>query len=239
MYYYLYKLLDSHNGKFYYGVHQTSNIEDGYMGSGVRLNTTIRSRCTKEIIEWFDNENDMYAKEKEVITEELVADPQCYNMKVGGAGGDTISNHPNKQDIINRIRTTLTTKPTEELNRLSLLKRRPGKLNGMYGVNRSGNNAPMFGKHHTPETIEAIRTKAKKRVQDPDYVNPNYGNKLSKVRIEAIRKQNSRTYVFIKDDQRIYVTNLAAFCRKYLLNECAMRHVLKGRQTQHKGYYNA
>lgn len=239
MYYYLYKLLDSHNGKFYYGVHQTTDLNDGYMGSGTRLSDTIRSHSTKEIVEYFNNKGDMYARETETVTEELVADSLCYNAKVGGHGGDTISDYPNKSEIINRIRTPLISKPTEELDRLSKLKIRPGKLNGMYGMDRSGSKVPMLGHHHSPETIETIRNKAITRTQQPDYVNPNYGNRLSADRIEQIRDQNSRTYQFIKDGQLITINNLAAFCREHSLNEGSMRHVIRGRHKQHKGYCSA
>lgn len=41
----------------------------------------------------------------------------------------------------------------------------PGKLNGMYG--RSGSLNPMFGKKHTPETLEKMRKpKKKKAIRD-------------------------------------------------------------------------
>lgn len=36
-YHYVYRIINKLNNKFYYGVHSTSNIDDGYMGSGKRL----------------------------------------------------------------------------------------------------------------------------------------------------------------------------------------------------------
>ena len=37
MYHYFYKITNRINGHYYYGVHSTSDIDDGYMGSGKRL----------------------------------------------------------------------------------------------------------------------------------------------------------------------------------------------------------
>ena len=36
-YHYLYKIENLVNGKYYYGIHSTDNLEDGYMGSGTYL----------------------------------------------------------------------------------------------------------------------------------------------------------------------------------------------------------
>lgn len=36
-YHYIYKISCRENGKVYYGVHSTQDLEDGYMGSGAEL----------------------------------------------------------------------------------------------------------------------------------------------------------------------------------------------------------
>lgn len=91
MKYTVYKTINLLNGKFYIGKHQTENENDSYLGSGKALRNAIKKhgKCNfkKEILFVFDNEQDMNKKEKELITEELVNHPQCYNIGVGGEGG--------------------------------------------------------------------------------------------------------------------------------------------------------
>lgn len=95
MYYYFYKITNNINGKYYYGVHHTENINDGYMGSGVLLwrayNKYGQSNFTKEIIRYFDNADDMFKYEAEIVNEDLVKDVNCYNIALGGFGGNLIA----------------------------------------------------------------------------------------------------------------------------------------------------
>ena len=91
MFNYFYRIDNLVNGKFYYGVHRTSNLQDGYMGSGVLIKKAInkygKDNFKKEIIEFFDTYNDVLKLETEVVTEQLVLDNNCYNIRRGGRGG--------------------------------------------------------------------------------------------------------------------------------------------------------
>ena len=87
-YHYFYKITNLINNHFYYGVHNTNNIEDGYMGSGKRLQYAIKKygieNFEKEILKYFDTMDEAFEYESEIVTEELVKDQNCYNQKLGG-----------------------------------------------------------------------------------------------------------------------------------------------------------
>ena len=56
-YFYFYKITNNKNGKYYYGVHSTNDLNDGYMGSGVGIKRAIEKYCidsfTKEYVRFF------------------------------------------------------------------------------------------------------------------------------------------------------------------------------------------
>jgi hypothetical protein len=70
-YYYLYQIINLVNGKKYVGVHRTNDLNDGYMGSGTVLKRAQKKygieNFEKEILEYFENETDMFQRETEVV----------------------------------------------------------------------------------------------------------------------------------------------------------------------------
>lgn len=93
MYYTIYKITNIVNGKIYIGVHQTYNLDDEYMGSSKLVANAIKKygkeNFKKEILYFVDSEDEMYAKEAEIVTEEFVKKTDNYNIKPGGIGGWT------------------------------------------------------------------------------------------------------------------------------------------------------
>jgi hypothetical protein len=90
-YYYLYQITNLVNAKIYVGVHKTTNLNDGYMGSGKVINAAIAKygidNFKKDILEFFDSSKAMYAKEKKVVTAEFLLREDTYNLRRGGFGG--------------------------------------------------------------------------------------------------------------------------------------------------------
>ena len=75
IYYVIYRITNLINNKIYIGAHQTNNIDDNYMGSGQSIRNAIKKygieNFKKDILFVFDNKDEMYAKEKEIVTEDL------------------------------------------------------------------------------------------------------------------------------------------------------------------------
>lgn len=94
MYFTIYRTTNILDNKFYIGMHKTKNIEDNYLGSGKYLKRAIYTHGVenfeKEILFIFDNPEEMYQKEIELVTEDLIKNPMCYNLTVGGWGGNRI-----------------------------------------------------------------------------------------------------------------------------------------------------
>ena len=92
-YHYFYKITNNLNGHFYYGVHNTNNLDDGYMGSGTRLHYAYKKygieNFTKEILKYFDTMEDAFKYESEIVTENLIKNDNCYNSQLGGEGFHT------------------------------------------------------------------------------------------------------------------------------------------------------
>lgn len=92
MKYYFYRTTNTVNGKFYYGVRHSENPEkDSYLGSGLVLKEAIqkygREKFRKDILEYFPSMEKAYEREAEIVTDDLVSNPMCYNVKHGGKGG--------------------------------------------------------------------------------------------------------------------------------------------------------
>lgn len=89
---YGYRIDNLKNGKFYYGIHSTDQVNDGYMGSGVYLKRAYnraKDDFRKTILAYFDTRSEALSWEASIVTEALVKDRACYNITVGGKGNPT------------------------------------------------------------------------------------------------------------------------------------------------------
>ena len=89
------------NGKIYIGVHKTENpdVFDGYIGNGLNIGWTIKNPHTafqnavkkygynqfqRAVLYVFDNEEDAYNKEAEIVTLDFIKRRDNYNVSLGG-----------------------------------------------------------------------------------------------------------------------------------------------------------
>jgi hypothetical protein len=112
MFYYLYEVKNNLNGKIYVGVHKTKSMDDGYMGSGKIICSAITKHgivnFSKVILETFEDSESMYAREKEVVTDEFLLREDVYNLRRGGTGGfDYINRSRNPIERLEHNRTAL------------------------------------------------------------------------------------------------------------------------------------
>lgn len=86
----IYQISNTVNGKIYIGAHSTENINDSYMGSGIAIRQAIKKygieSFAKDILHVFDTREEMYEKEREIVSLDFVNRPDTYNMGVGGRG---------------------------------------------------------------------------------------------------------------------------------------------------------
>jgi len=91
-YHFLYKTTNIINEKFYVGMHSTSDINDGYLGSGKRLRYAInkygKENFKMERLTFFETRQLLVNAETDIVNEDLLKDPLCMNLMTGGKGGN-------------------------------------------------------------------------------------------------------------------------------------------------------
>jgi hypothetical protein len=126
-YYYLYQIINLVNGKKYVGVHRTNDLNDGYMGSGTGLKRAQKKywieNFEKEILEYFENETDMFQRETEVVDADFILREDTYNIYAGGRGFSGDGARRAKEKLMHLYETNLDfRKAWQEAHRAGLAK---------------------------------------------------------------------------------------------------------------------
>jgi hypothetical protein len=99
-YHFIYKTTNLKNKKFYIGMHSTTDLNDGYIGSGTKLKKSIEVygiKCFKfEILEFLPDRDSLKKRERELVNEDTLNDKMCMNLKLGGDSGFVNEEHKNK-----------------------------------------------------------------------------------------------------------------------------------------------
>jgi len=163
-YYGIYKITNLLNGKMYIGKHITSDIDDGYMGSGLLIHRAIEKygieNFRKEWITFCEDEEEMNYVERMLVDETWLDRSDTYNLALGGDGGWT---YINKHDLCPHSGMK-NMKHTEEAKR-KISETHRGEKNGMFGV-----PSPFKGRKHSEKTKAKYKVAVVAETLDGKYV---------------------------------------------------------------------
>lgn len=175
-YHYIYRTTCQITGKFYVGMHSTDNLEDGYLGSGKILGYSRKKHGDenhkKDIIEMCPTREALKLREKEIVNEQLLADPLNINLKYGGEGG---FEHQNLNAEVQRAKGAKGNDAMRLLHKTNpewaaaKAKATSESLKAAYADGRKKPTLPDWtGRKHSPETrakISASRRNNARRVR--------------------------------------------------------------------------
>jgi hypothetical protein len=150
------------NGKIYVGVHKTDDLTDSYMGSGKLIKQAIAKHGLenfhKEYLAIFNNADDMFKMESELVNEAFIKSNASYNMSTGGHGGCPISASKGGLKTAERFNTDQAFR--------SLTKQRCSiHLGKMREQGKCLGGAKFAGKTHSSETKTKIGLSISKKCQ--------------------------------------------------------------------------
>jgi hypothetical protein len=173
--YTIYKVTNLINNKIYIGKHETNNTNDNYYGSGKHIKRAIKKygkhNFKKEVLFIFDNEDDMVAKEIELVTEEFCDRLDNYNQTPGGKGG---FGYINKNNLGNTFK--LIKQKSNKMKEYWTEEKKKEKSDDMkeYFLNNDLSkelSIKMKERHSDPIFKEKFKQKMKKVVSKNDYKN--------------------------------------------------------------------
>lgn len=200
MYHFIYKIVCTVTGKYYIGRHSTDDLNDGYLGSGVSLakskkkyGDTVHSL---EILEFHQNLETLKIREAEIVNEDLLLDPNCMNLCLGGGDG---------WEAINKM-------PRSEHHRLSISKGLKGKRKSELAI-----------KHYTESRVQNGNTKrspeCKKKISEA-LTGKIQSEETRKKRSNSILKRGApgKKYQIVENpngDKFIVKNSLKTFCQEH------------------------
>lgn len=220
MYHFFYKIINNINGKVYYGKHSTDTINDGYMGSGVAIKRAIKKygkeNFSKQILKFFETEQEAILYEKSFITEDIVLNDKTYNLCTGGQGGASWQlwdkNSEEYKEIIKKISCKLV---GVNVGKKYYDGRSKKEKNPMWG--KFGEKHPLYGRKR-PDVSHRLKT--------------NSHMKYATSHPSWYPKQTYR-FTFI-DGKVITHTGMNDFCKKFGYQQGNLTKVLKGLRNRHR-----
>lgn len=180
--YLVYKTTNLVNGKIYIGQHQTYDLNDGYLGSGILLKRAIEKygaeNFKREILFECSSVEEMNAKEAELVNEEFLKRDDVYNLKEGGEGGWDFINQTGKNTVgLTRVNALGENNKAGQCYRVKELLNESSEYAEAFkrkisdGLKRfmrnhpgfnSGESNGMFGKKHSEITRKKLSNAARR-----------------------------------------------------------------------------
>jgi hypothetical protein len=172
MFYTIYVTTNKIDGKWYLGMHQTKNLNDGYMGSGKYLKRAIEKHgienFEKEILCLCESEQEMRDFEAGIINKEFLKEQEdlgtTYNLLEGGKGG---FGYLNKNKLNGKILITNKEHAKEMGKKGGLITQKKYKENNNDNhpfLKYNYRSKRFLGKKHTKESKEKIGLANKKLI---------------------------------------------------------------------------
>lgn len=235
MYFIIYEITNIINGKKYRGAHQTSNLNDGYLGSGKIILLAVKkygkSNFSKQILEQCSSRIEMLQQEKIWVNKEWLDDSNSYNLKLGGYGFQSEDVSGNKNSFFGKHHS----KENKDKHSKFMSGLLVGDKNGFYG------------RMHSEETKEKIVKSCKRNALYGD-LNPAKrldvrikiskglsGKSKSDIHRKKLSASKLRTYSLISPEGEVFKLKRAeikSFCENrklYWLD--FLSHIDKGKIT--------
>jgi group I intron endonuclease len=247
----IYKTTNLVNGKIYIGKDKHNN--EKYLGSGKILKQAInkygRENFVKEVIEVCEDEKIWLEREIHWISY-FNSIKEGYNIALGGNGGDTISNNPNKDKIRKRHSERMkdpnvnknkakgrVIKPKKRddpnwinprIGKSSILKGRPSGRKGIPNPNQSEwmkENNPFKGKTHSDEV--------KKMLSE---INSKPKTEEHKKKISQTLKGHKPANMIPVEIEGILYESITDAVTKTGINMSTLRNRIKSKSDKYKNY---
>lgn len=156
-YHFIYKTTNLLNSRYYIGMHSTNNLKDGYVGSGKQLRSAIRKYGVEnfkvEILEYLTDTSSLILREKEIVNKDILKDPNCMNLMIGGKGGFISDEQQLRRSIAGTLRHKYLLETSEEY-KITYLRSFKAGIDRLY---QSGH----YHKKHTAATKSKIKLSMK------------------------------------------------------------------------------
>ena len=189
------------NGRYYVGVHkQTKKEFDGYLGSGKILGEAVKKYGAENFervtLFEYDNQNDAFEKEAEIVNNNFLIKFRSYNIHLGGHGGS----HPHSEET--KLKMSISRKG----------KRLSQEHKNKIGKSNTGNVSWIEGKSHSVETKNKMSL-----AHTGKFFSDESRKKMSVAKSSSIRKPHSEASKKKMAESKLGYTHkilICPFCSK-------------------------